>query len=211
MPPLRHQHADGQTSRPHVHGQAIARTARGQQVQLGGHERRGAALLLQQPSGRALHGQAEVGELERRSLGRLRNKEVVGLDIPMANVASVQEGDSRQHLAGPEDHLGLSDVRAALFDLVAEIPAFAIFQGHVNVVGVLEGLVEPDDVLVGERGHDMDLAVHIHSPNAPERQRSLVELLHRDGLARLAVHRAPHDTKRALAELHFLQVIGLLD
>mmetsp|Transcript_87667 Transcript_87667/g.252821 ORF Transcript_87667/g.252821 Transcript_87667/m.252821 type:complete len:296 (+) Transcript_87667:455-1342(+) len=89
-----HQHVHAHARGPHVHGHAVPVAARGHRVLLGRHERGRSALLLQEPA-RAVHGEAQVRELQLGALGRVGDEEVVRLHVPVANLPGMQERDGR--------------------------------------------------------------------------------------------------------------------
>jgi hypothetical protein len=123
-------------------------------------------------------GEAEVGGLERRVLVLAQQQEVLGLDVPVhdphgvARVHDLHDG-AQQGRGGALRVLALGD------DAVGELAAGAELHDEVDVVLVLVGAPEADDVgLAGEVVHDLHLApdvVHV----LPARQLPL-----RDGLAR---------------------------
>mmetsp|Transcript_16856 Transcript_16856/g.47863 ORF Transcript_16856/g.47863 Transcript_16856/m.47863 type:complete len:216 (+) Transcript_16856:650-1297(+) len=133
MPPARHQHEHRHARRPDVRGTVVAKAIPGQPVLFGSHEGGRAALVLQQPAGRALHGHAQVGKLEPWVLRRVGHEEVVRLNVAVDEVLGVQVFDAVQHLVRDHQHGLQAKLAAANVEQVLEGGPQQIHDHHIVV------------------------------------------------------------------------------
>mmetsp|Transcript_59285 Transcript_59285/g.141314 ORF Transcript_59285/g.141314 Transcript_59285/m.141314 type:complete len:516 (-) Transcript_59285:42-1589(-) len=201
----KHQHIHGDASSPHVTRVIVTLAASRQLVLLRRHEGRGAALVGEQSIGRQLHCQPKVRELQHLVV----HHEVVGLDVPVANVLAVQDPNGRDDLVHPVCSHGLLQLHALLPHLVPEVAAVAVFQRQEDTLRILPGAEELRHIRVTHSLHHRHFSLDVGSPHPALGQHRLVQLLHGHYRLGLPVHCTPHCAERALSELDLLQEVAL--
>mmetsp|Transcript_135255 Transcript_135255/g.320593 ORF Transcript_135255/g.320593 Transcript_135255/m.320593 type:complete len:230 (-) Transcript_135255:384-1073(-) len=195
-----HQH----TAAPNVHFLGVLpRHDLGRHVEGGAY--RGLELL---PVPAALR-QAEVDELQGgrvHALAPVQEDIVLRLEISMNNILAVAVGDGRKHLLHHLPNDGLCEV-LLLHQAIKELPALAKLHDQVKVATVLIHRKEPDDVGMIHLLRDLDLAAEMVNI----RHAGLHDELDRSSCPRLLVAGPPYSAKAALAQLHLVDLVSLLN
>ena len=92
-----------------------------------------------------MHGPAEVTQTKLPSLA---NENVLGLDVPVDDMASVHELHGRGHVSHVALRLGLSDTASSASQGFVQLAAAQEFEDQVDVLGIVKVAQEASNVAV---------------------------------------------------------------